>query len=44
MKKYFEPELNIVKFLPVDVMAASQPKPKPNPIIIDGDGTWTPYV
>lgn len=44
MKKYYEPELNIVKFVSADVLASSAPTSKPNPVIIDGEGSWTPYV
>ncbi|GEM_PF-4388655 len=44
MKKYYEPEFNIVKFISADVLASSTPTSKPDPVIVDGEGKWSPYV
>ena len=43
MKNYFEPEFKIVKFNAADVLAGSQPNPKPNPPYIDDEG-FAPYM
>ena len=46
MKKYFEPELTVVRFNLKDVLASSTPNPKTNnQPIIDEEGTpWSPYT
>lgn len=44
MKKYLEPELEIVQFSFEDVLSTSSPKSSNKVVTDEGGGEWSPWV